>query len=565
MSLEEPELEALLDSVANHGRVDWEDIEARANTPEDRSRIRELRDVARLADFHRSLRRGAAPAGRREVEAWGDLLLLEPVGSGTSGDVFRAWDPTLQREVALKLLRGPEGENESWLEEARALARVREPHVLTVHGAAVHEGRAGLWMEFLRGPTLEETIETRGPLSPAEVTRIGAQLARALSAVHAAGALHRDLKPGNVVLEADGRAVLTDFGLGRRSSLEWDARPFSGTPLFMSPQRLAGAPAKATDDLYALGITLRWVLTGAPPFSAASIKELRAAVAAGPVRRLRDERPDAPAALVAAIDRAMHVDSSVRYQEASALAAALEAVGARRARVLPGTTRLRLAAVMALVAVVAWLAWSRMGARPSPPTPEALASAPFDIHAAFLLRGPDGDRRLESGDRVAPGDRVSLEIRASRPVWVYVLDADERGECYLLFPQPLFDHRNPLPRDSSILLPGGSIGREVAWTVTSRGGREHLLVVASPEPVAELESELSRLRAPVPGRPIAYAPVAEGTVARLRGMGGVYEAPRAASPSGPTETFERIRLLAGADRGVRGTWVRQVVLENPLR
>src|SRR5207244_13181530 len=107
-----------------------------------RARVRALREVARVADFHRSLQRAGEAA---MPERWGPLLLLERVGSGTSADVFRAWDPALQREVALKLLRASPP-SPSWLEEARALARVRDPHVVGVHGVAVHDGRAGLWM-----------------------------------------------------------------------------------------------------------------------------------------------------------------------------------------------------------------------------------------------------------------------------------------------------------------------------------------------------------------------------------------------------------------------------------
>ena len=129
----------------------------------------------------------------------------------------------------------------------------------------------------------------------------------------------------------------------------------------------------------------------------------------------------------------------------------------------------------------------------------------------------------------------------------------------------MFDRGNPVPGDSTILLPGTRGGRENAWTVTSRGGREHLMVVADPAPVAELEAELARLPAPVPNAPIRYARVGEATMERLRGMGGVSEVPAPGPRPDATRAFERIRALAGREQGVRGTWVRQVVLENPLR
>jgi tetratricopeptide (TPR) repeat protein len=110
------------------------------------------------------------------------------------------------------------------------------------------------------------------------------------------------------------------------------------------------------------------------------------------------------------------------------------------------------------------------------------------VAATFHKLGATGRTVLASGDRIAPGDRLALDFRATRPTWVYVLDADDRGECYLLFPQPLFDRANPVPADSALTLPGTRSGVESAWTVTSRGGREHLLVIANPEPLPELEA-----------------------------------------------------------------------------
>ena len=188
----------------------------------------------------------------------------------------------------------------------------------------------------------------------------------------------------------------------------------------------------------------------------------------------------------------------------------------------------------------------------------------YDVSATLVRRDRGGDRRLTNGDRVAPGDQLSLEFHASRPVWVYVLDEDERGQSFLLFPQPLFDRANPLPANVPVLLPGTIGGRENGWRVTSRGGREHFLVVASPTPVREIESERDRLPAPRPDRPIAYARVPEAAMERLRGVGGV--APLAA-PATPRRagTLERFASLAGREVGVRGVWVRQITLENPLR
>ncbi|HEV2104921.1 MAG TPA: DUF4384 domain-containing protein, partial [Candidatus Eisenbacteria bacterium] len=191
-------------------------------------------------------------------------------------------------------------------------------------------------------------------------------------------------------------------------------------------------------------------------------------------------------------------------------------------------------------------------------------AAPYDVEATLVRRSGGAYQRLAPGDRVAPGDRLSLEFRATRRAWVYVLDQDERGESYLLFPQPLFDTANPIVPDSTVVLPGPIGGRENAWTVTSRGGREHFLLVASPAPVADLEAELRLLPAARPGRPIRYAAVEPAALERLRGVGGVAPLPAPAKPA-PNGAFERFAALAGRERGVRGVWVRQVTLENPLR
>lgn len=568
---DDPNLDDLAESVASRERVDWDSVAAHATDADSRAEVLALRDVARLAEFHHSLQTEAAPAAA-PLSRWGDLMLLEHVASGGASEVYRAWDATLQREVALKLLdvaaEGASAES-AWLEEARTLAKIRDPHVVSVLGAARHEGRAGLWMEFLHGPTLEQDIARRGPLPAAEVARIGAQMARALAAAHAASVVHRDVKPANIVLEPHGRAVLTDFGLGQRRSGGGGARPYSGSPLFMSPQRLGGAAARPTDDLYALGVTLAWALTGSPPFGGGSIGQLREQAARGPEPPLHERRPDAPQALVSAIERAMSADPERRPGSARELAAALESRDAVSAAGTAANRRHAGAFGMAMLVVLAawlWFAIARAPHRaPAVTTPPANPSGVYDVSAAFVRRSAGGDHHLDSGDRVTPGDRVSLEFRSTRPVWVYVIDADERGESYLLFPQPLFDRQNPLPADSTLTLPGTRGGRENAWTVTSRGGREHLLVVANPAPVPELETELSRLQAPVPNATVRDVRLGAGTMERLRGMGGVSEVPQRAARSDPSPLLEHIQSLAGRERGVRGTWVRQVVLENPLR
>ncbi len=294
-------LDDVADSILDGKPVDWEVAETRA--------AREGRAGESLA---------AAESGR-----WGPFTLLELVGAGATGEVWRAWDASLQRDVAIKFLQakvlGESGIHPAvLLEEARAVARVRHPGVVTVYGIAEHDGRAGMWMEFLRGPTLATEIDRRGGLLPREVARIGLHLAAALEALDQAGLVHCDLKPANIVLESDGRAVLADFGLGwRRALLDDDAPRGLGTPLFMTPGLLTGEAPTPRTDLYALGVTLRWALTGHPPFRARRVEDLKAEIAHGPARPLAEERPEAPASLVRAIERAMDSGPSARRYTAA--------------------------------------------------------------------------------------------------------------------------------------------------------------------------------------------------------------------------------------------------------
>lgn len=200
--------------------------------------------------------------------------------------------------------------------------------------------------------------------------------------------------------------------------------------------------------------------------------------------------------------------------------------------------------------------------RATGPAPRA---AGWTVEASLLRHGDGAPSVLLNGDAVAPGDRLSLRWHATQPTWVYVLNADDRGESYLLFPQPRFARSNPLPADSTLILPGAMDGREVAWTVTSAGGRETFLVVASPEPVPELEAGAAGLRAPEPGRAVEYPGVQIAVIERLRGVGGLTPTSATATEAADEGGLGRFRALAGREAGVTGIWIREIVLLNPRR
>jgi hypothetical protein len=568
MSTESDPIEALLASISDGRAVDWEHI-ARELDPAQRARLDALRELSKIAEFSRGLQR--EDGGANAPEHWGTMLLLERLGSGAHADVFRAWEPGLQREVALKLLR-PGADGAALMGEGRSAARIRHPHVVTVHGIDLREDRIGLWMELVRGTSLEQVVRSRGPLAADEVTRLGLQVASAVSAVHAAGLLHRDIKPANVVVDAADRYVLADFGLG----LSWDqaslaAAAPSGTPMYMAPELLSGGTATERSDVYSLGLLLWFVLAGRHPFDVTSLAELQLAAARGPGRTLRESRPDVPDTLGSLIERAIAPSAQARFASAREMLASLESLaeGVTQRR----STRGRRAAwlgvgigviVLGVFAYGAWRSKPVTSQRPADSPPVVSPEVTYDVEASLVRRGDRGPELLANGDRVKPGDRLSLDIRSTRPTWVYVLNEDDQGERYLLFPQPRFDLANPLAPDVAHVLPGPIAGRENAWTVTSAGEQEYFLVVAALQPVPELEAEISQLSKAEPGRPIEYARVGKATVERLRGVGGLQELPAGSEPSAPRSTvFDRFRALAGRETGVHGVWVRQIVLENP--
>jgi serine/threonine protein kinase len=569
-------IERLLESVADDTPADWRDD--LSLSPGQAAQLETLKELRQIADFHRGLQRGPNGGNGGAQREWGGLLPLERIGSGPNSEVWRAWDPTLRREVALKFIGAgaltSKAAEAAVLDEARAAARVTHPHVVVVHGVARHDDRVGMWMEFVRGQSLDRIVRQSGPLAPSEVIALGTDLASALDAVHAAGVLHRDVKPANVVRDASGRWVLVDFGLGLGlDPRESPVHPSSGTPMYMAPEVFRGEAPTASSDLYSLGLLLWFALTGQDAFSSRSVAERAWRAVEGTVPNVRDTRADVPAPLATALERSIAPDPARRFASGAAFATALrESVAPSRAPVSHRGSVIALIG-MALVLVASALLWQNSErARRAQTTTPATTPAPattsdtYAVEATFLKRTNDGIERLQNGARVAPGDRLSLEVHVTRQAWVYVLNEDERGERYLLFPQPSFDAANPLPADSLLLLPGTIGGRENAWNVTSRGGREHFLVVVSPHPVDDLEAELARLPAPRAGRPIAYAPVPSQAMETLRGVGGLAPVPAGESATPRTASaFDHFRSLAERETGMSGVWVRQLVLENPVR
>ena len=266
------------------------------------------------------------PISGPRLDRWGPLEVLEKIGEGAFGETFRARDPHLERDVALKLLKPHLSEREGLagrvIQEGALLARLNHANIVTVYGAERHDDRVGLWMEFIRGNTLEELLHEQGRLGEREATLVGLDLCRALAAVHLAGIVHRDVKSGNVMREQGGRIVLMDFGAGMEFGGRTAGR-ITGTPLYMAPEVLQGSPATTSSDLYAVGVLLYHLVTAAYPVTGATFDDLCAAHQRGTVHYLRDARPDLSPAFVEAVERCLAPRAGGRFETAGSLEKAL--------------------------------------------------------------------------------------------------------------------------------------------------------------------------------------------------------------------------------------------------
>lgn len=265
--------------------------------------------------------------------------LVEVVGRGGMGEVWAGRDLRLGRNVAVKLLSPTMAlqpdVRDRFEEEARSAARLSHPNVVMVFDSGEHDGTPYLVMELLPGRTLADEIAS-GPVDPDRVRRIGIEVLAALAASHQAGILHRDIKPGNVLLTAEGTSKVGDFGIAKSTEgLNLTSTGMIvGTAAYLAPERLAGQPATPQSDLYAVGVVLYEALTGKKPFHADTPMGLLRAVEEHQAIPLTTARPGLDRGLVAAVQRAMAKDPTRRFPSATAMAEALQ----RDSRAGAGTT-----------------------------------------------------------------------------------------------------------------------------------------------------------------------------------------------------------------------------------
>jgi Protein kinase domain len=431
---------------------------------------------------------------------WGALSVLEHVGHGRFGDVYRAWDSALEREVALKILRRePSAADETAvISEGRLMARVRHPNVVTIHGAQRIDGRTGLWMEFVHGQTLEAELSERGPMDADAIVAIGIELCAALGAVHAAGLIHRDVKTQNVMRERTGRIVLGDFGTGRELDDEAEGpAAIAGTPAYLAPEIFERRPATPQTDIYSLGTLLFHLATRDYPVKGRTVAELRRAHRDRRTVSLGAMRPDLPTALVAAIGRALDPDPAQRFARAEDFVRALEAA---RATGRPWLRRAMAVAAMAFAGVIIALL-----AGVFPRGPEPSPAARLGDHRVVLVT----DALNRTGEDVLDG---TIEYALQREL--------SQSPVLTVVPRPRVADTLQLMKKAANTPLDAATSREVAL----RDGGINALVIGRVEKVGDVYGVSVDVVDPATGATLASVgepPVAVGDLLKAIGRAAI--------------------------------------------
>jgi hypothetical protein len=262
----------------------------------------------------------------------GRYELKRVVGSGGMSTVHCAFDTLLERNVALKILHDQYGEDEEYVErfrrEARAVAQLSHPNIVTVIDRGEEDGKQFIVFELVEGENLKELVERGGPLPVRRVLDLGLEVGRALAFAHAQGLVHRDVKPQNVLLNDDGRAKVTDFGIVR--SLDAVGQTETGTVLgtshYIAPEQARGERIDAQTDVYSFGVVLYELLTGEVPYPGDNFLSVAMKHVNDPIPSVLDARPDAPIRLASLIDRSLAKLPADRPASMDEVVAELEAV-----------------------------------------------------------------------------------------------------------------------------------------------------------------------------------------------------------------------------------------------
>jgi serine/threonine-protein kinase len=257
--------------------------------------------------------------------------LEEVVGHGGMSTVYKARDSLLERNVALKVLHQQYNEDEDFVErfkrEARSVAQLQHPNIVTVIDRGEEDGRQYIVFEFIDGENLKELVVRKGRLDLRDALEIAHEIARGLAFAHDHGLVHRDVKPQNVLLNGDGRAKVTDFGIARSLDVDHGVTQTGtilGTSNYIAPEQASGQPVDAHTDVYSLGIVLYEMLTGELPFPGESFVAIAMKHIQEPSPNVLDVRGDIPLRVAEMIDRALEKDPEHRFPTMDAFAAEIE-------------------------------------------------------------------------------------------------------------------------------------------------------------------------------------------------------------------------------------------------
>jgi WD40 repeat protein len=455
------------------------------------------RAVRALLDAHSGAaaatleRRAAAleairPVARVAGQRLGEHELIEEIGSGAHGVVWRARQLALGRIVALKVLRSGflagAKELERLRAEAAAVARLDHPHIVPVHEVGEHEGYAFFSMKWIEGGTLADRLGEPWSARKAALLLVG--VARAVHHAHQRGLLHRDLKPSNVLLDAEGRPHVADFGIAKQLDEGGSAtttRALAGTPAYMAPEQAEGGELTVATDVWALGCILHELLAGRAAFTGESVTEILRKIRHEPPASLRALRPDVPRDLETIVLACLQKDPARRYHSADALADDLERwlahepIAARRTNTLDRLVlfcrRSPLAAsligiavgLVLLLAIVASYASVELGAR--------LRDSYLGQARATRLSGATGARAgalelLTRAAAIRPGEDLRDEAIACLALTDVVLERTlPRGDGVdtMLTPDPALERVAAVDADGLRILDAGGAVQRVLW------------------------------------------------------------------------------------------------------
>jgi eukaryotic-like serine/threonine-protein kinase len=370
----------------------------------------------------------------------GRYALEELVGSGGMSSVYRAHDSLLERDVALKILHSTYLEDEEAVErfrrEARSVAQLSHPNVVTVIDRGEEDGRQFIVFEYVHGDTLKDHVEQRGPLSPGEALAIAIDVGEGLAYAHDRGIVHRDVKPQNVLLNGSGPAKVTDFGIARSVDVEHgvtETGTVIGTGDYIAPEQASGHAVVPASDVYGLGCVLFELLTGSPPYSGAGFVDVAMQHIHAPPPDIRQRRRDAPPRVAAAVERAMAKDPADRFPSMDAFVAELRAclaaldapggevtavveapippprsvpvAGARRRRRRSVPAGPLMGGLLVAGAIVAVLLFVRDGAGPLGEGTASSQRVPLRAVASYDPEGDDGEEHPEAVALATDGDR----------------------------------------------------------------------------------------------------------------------------------------------------------------